>query len=409
MKILLITPKFPNDLARLFNLTTTPFGGWIDGLVNNLNKFDDISLNIAVFNKSNEDSINNKAFDNINCFYINYSKDAIKTFFKDNIFDVIHIIGIEHAYIKNLKDYLPYDRTLINITGIQYEYAKVFMSKYNKFNEIKNPLLHLNLKLQNKIITNRGNVEKEVLRKANYVVGRTDWDKNSVLSINPDLTYFKCNETLRDVFYTHKKWKFNNCEKHTLFVSQGASPIKGTHMVLEIVKLLKKQFPNVKCYIAGEDITKSKSIFTLLNANYASLIKKLIKKYNLKDNIVFTGFLNEEQIAEKMITSHVFLMPSSIENSVNSLQEAMILGLPCVSSLVGGVPSLIDKDSCLTYKFDDPQDASSKISLIFNSAQVASFLSDNGINRIVKLANPNTNTNQMINIYKSIVGDNNEN
>ena len=180
-------------------------------------------------------------------------------------------------------------------------------------------------------------------------------------------------------------------------------------MVLEIVKLLKKQFPNVKCYIAGEDITKSKSIFTLLNANYASLIKKLIKKYNLKDNIVFTGFLNEEQIAEKMITSHVFLMPSSIENSVNSLQEAMILGLPCVSSLVGGVPSLIDKDSCLTYKFDDPQDASSKISLIFNSAQVASFLSDNGINRIVKLANPNTNTNQMINIYKSIVGDNNEN
>ena len=82
MKILLITPKFPNDLARLFNLTTTPFGGWIDGLVNNLNKFDDISLNIAVFNKSNEDSINNKTFDNINCFYINYSKDAIKTFLK---------------------------------------------------------------------------------------------------------------------------------------------------------------------------------------------------------------------------------------------------------------------------------------------------------------------------------------
>lgn len=405
MKILLITPKFPNNLACLFNLTTTPFGGWIDGLVNNLNQFDYISLNIAVFNKNKKDTIENQIFDEINCFYINYNKKSIKTFFKDNNFDVIHIIGIEHEYIKDLKDYLPYDKTLINITGIQYEYAKVFMSKYNKFNNIKNPLLHLNLKLQNNKIYKIGNVEKEVLKKANYVVGRTDWDKKSVLSINPNLTYFKCNETLRDVFYTHKKWELDSCEKHTIFVSQGASPIKGTHMVLEIVRLLKKQFPNVKCFIAGEDITKSKSIFTLLNVNYASLIKKLIKQYNLKDNIIFTGFLNEEEIANKMIKSHVFLMPSSIENSVNSLQEAMILGVPCVSSLVGGVPSLIDKNSCLTYKFDDPQDAFNKISLIFNSKQVASFLSSNGINRISILANPNINTNQMIKIYKNIVGD----
>ena len=406
MKILLITPKFPNDLACLFKIEKNPFGGWIDGLVNNLNKFNSISLNVAVFNKSTKDVIYKDAINNINCFYINYKKKSIEIFFKDNIFDVIHVVGIEHSYIKDLKDYLPYDRTLINITGIQYECAKVFMSKYNKFNKVNNPLLHLNLNLQNKIIANRGKTEIEVLKKAKYVVGRTDWDKNSVLNINPNLTYFKCNETLRDVFYTHKKWEFNNCEKYSIFVSQGASPIKGTHIVLEIIKLLKKQFPNIKCYIAGEDITKSKSIFTLLNGNYASLIKKLIKKYNLNDNIIFTGFLNEEQIAEKMINSHVFLMPSSIENSVNSLQEAMILGVPCVSSLVGGVPSLIDKNSCLTYEFDNPKDAYTKISLIFNNENVASFLSDNAINRITKLADPATNTNQMITIYNNIKGIN---
>jgi hypothetical protein len=133
MKILLITPKFPNDLACLFKIEKNPFGGWIDGLVNNLNKFNSISLNVAVFNKSTKDVIYKDAINNINCFYINYKKKSIEIFFKDNIFDVIHVVGIEHSYIKDLKDYLPYDRTLINITGIQYECAKVFMSKYNKF------------------------------------------------------------------------------------------------------------------------------------------------------------------------------------------------------------------------------------------------------------------------------------
>ena len=177
-------------------------------------------------------------------------------------------------------------------------------------------------------------------------------------------------------------------------------------MVLEIIKLLKEIYPDIKCYIAGEDLTKSKSIFTLLNANYASLIKKLIKKYKLSDNVVFTGFLDEKEMSQQMIKSNVFLMPSSIENSVNSLQEAMLLGVPCVSSLVGGVPSLIDKDSCLTYKFDDPKDAVTKISIIFNNSNVASFLSNKSIERINILANSENNTLTMVEIYKDIMRKN---
>lgn len=406
MKLLLITPKFPNNLSGLFDLSTNPFGGWIDGLVSNLHKYNDITINIVVFNKSNFDLIENKNLDNINCFYVNYKKDAIKSFFKNNHFDVVHVIGIEHSYINDIKDYLPYNKTLINITGIQYEYAKVYLSKYNKFNKVKNPLLHLNLSIQKQNVKSRGKIEKEVLQNSKYVVGRTEWDKNSVLSINKNLTYYKCNETLRPIFYSHKKWNINDFEKHSIFVSQGASPIKGTHMVLEIIKLLKEIYPDIKCYIAGEDLTKSKSIFTLLNANYASLIKILIKKYKLSDNVVFTGFLDEKEMTQHMIKSNVFLMPSSIENSVNSLQEAMLLGVPCVSSLVGGVPSLIDKDSCLTYKFDDPKDAVTKISIIFNNSNVSSFLSNKSIERINKLANSENNTQTMVEIYKDIMRKN---
>lgn len=403
MKILLITPKFPSSLLPLFNLQTSPFGGWIDGLIKNLENNKDININIAVFNKSKKDLVESQVVNDINCFYINYDKNAIKTFFDSNSFDIIHVIGIEHSYIKDIKDYLPYDKTLINITGIQYEYAKVYLSEYNKFSNNKSIFLLLNLKAQQYLIKNRGLIEKEVLNKAKYVVGRTDWDKQSVLSINNKLHYFKCNEILREQFYTYEKWNLNNSEPYSIFVSQGASPIKGTHMVLEIIKILKQNYPTIKCYIAGEDLTKSKSILTLLKSNYASFIKQLIHKYELEDNIIFTGFLNVDEMVQRMLKSHVFLMPSSIENSVNSLQEAMLLGVPSVSSLVGGVPSLIDKDSCLTYQFNDPFEAAGKIATIFKSNHVATFLSNKAIKRISMLADPIENTETMVDIYKEIM------
>lgn len=403
MKVLLITPKFTNDINKAFNLPTSPFGGWIDGLLFNLKNYD-VNLSIAIFNKSNSESIITKIVDDITAYNISYNKNIINTFFKENSFDIIHVVGIEHSYIKDIKDYLPYDKTLINITGIQYEYAKVYLSDYNKYNNNKNLLLALNLKVQQSIIKNRGIVEQEVLKKAKYVVGRTSWDKNSVTSINPNLTYFHADEILRSNFYTSKKWSLDYCEKNTIFVSQGANPIKGTHMVLEIVKVLKEEFPNIKCYIAGEDLSIADSLFTKLNGSYASLINNLIKKYNLKENIIFTGFLNSDEIAKAMLKSNVFLMPSSIENSVNSLQEAMLLGVPCVTSLVGGVPSLIDEKSCLSYSFNDIKDASNKIAMILNNTQTATDLGYNSIIRISKLADPINNTKAMFDIYKTIYG-----
>lgn len=42
-----------------------------------------------------------------------------------------------------------------------------------------------------------------------------------------------------------------------------------------------------------------------------------------------------------MLNANMFLLPSAIENSPNALGEAQMLGVPCVSSRVGGVEDMI--------------------------------------------------------------------
>ena len=45
---------------------------------------------------------------------------------------------------------------------------------------------------------------------------------------------------------------------------------------------------------------------------------------------------------EAYLKSHVFACPSALENSPNSLGEAMLLGLPCVAARTGGIPDMAE-------------------------------------------------------------------
>lgn len=250
----------------------------------------------------------------------------------------------------------------------------------------------------------RGKYEIEALRISNNVIGRTDFDRAYALTINPKINYFFCNETLRSDFYTGETYTADK-NGHNLFMSQATYPIKGLHIFLEALAILKKQYPDVMLRISGGKIIsdkKSKLDF-LKRFSYSEYIKYLIKKYDLYGNIQFIGPKTAAEMKEELLKCDVCITPSVIENSPNSVGEAMLLGVPTVASNVGGTNCLLEhgKEGFL-YQYDLPFMAAFYISKLFEDRELAAEMGRNARAHALITHDPEKNFNKLMKIYSEI-------
>lgn len=109
--------------------------------------------------------------------------------------------------------------------------------------------------------------------------------------------------------------------------------------------------------------------------SYGKHCLDLIKRLGLSEKIVFLGRQNSEQMCERYLKSHLFLSPSAIENSPNSVGEAMLLGMPVVSSRVGGVANMLTSgEEGLLYPYRDTDKLAESVCAIFaDDAQAVRF------------------------------------
>lgn len=158
------------------------------------------------------------------------------------------------------------------------------------------------------------------------------------------------NETLRKEFYSGQ-WSLEKCIPHRLFFSQGDYPLKGFHYMLLALPQILKQYPDTEVYVAGNSLLRSKNLKGRLTISaYGRYLEKLMAKYRLTDKVHFLGKLTAQQMKEQYLKSHAFVCASSIENSPNSLGEAMILGVPVVTADVGGIPTMITAEECTMFR-----------------------------------------------------------
>ena len=404
---------FPQIATRL-GLNVVNVGGWLIGLAEQLKLNKNIKLGIISFDSVDELTIFN--YEGINYYIIpsdfkSKKKNQISSIWNEIITDfqpdLIHINGSEDPYALSLIKLFKNIPSVVSIQGMVSIYARYFSTGFS-FSEIfKNPILSFYLLRGELRFRKNGQLEEEILKFTTNVIGRTEWDRIHCKTINPLINYHFCNETLRPNFYQHN-WSLNTREKYRIFISQASHTTKGFHLVLPAFKLLSQEYPDLKLVIAGNKPWENKSnIFKQLlfkYIGYGNYLKRKIKYLGLNNYIEFTGNLKAEEMANQLKRAHIFLLNSTIENSPNSLGEAQLIGVPCVSSYVGGIPDMVeDRRSVILYRCEEWEMMKEYISNIFDNDDIAINLSIYGKEEASKRHNPSKNVETLVNIYKKII------
>lgn len=269
--------------------------------------------------------------------------------------DIVHCFGTEYPHtLAAVKCFGKPERTLIGIQGLCRVYATGYMANLPKKVQHQVTFRDLikkdTLRRQQQKYEERGQWELAAVQGTGHVTGRTHWDKYWTSRWNPDATYHVMQETLRREFYTGE-WNPEACEKHSLFLSQGDYPIKGLHYMLQAMPKILKEFPDTKVYVAGNSILRSKDLIGRLKiSTYGKYLEKRIKEYNLEEKVIFLGRLNAQQMKKAYLRSQAFVCPSTMENSPNSLGEAMILAVPVVTADIGGITTMLSEEEGTIYE-----------------------------------------------------------
>lgn len=415
MNILWITNIALPDACKKLDLPTPVYGGWMHNLSKDLAASGQIHLAIATV--YNCEKLIKVEHGNIS-HYLIPSKSKPSDYKQEwqEIIDelqpqLVHIHGTEYSYGMSLMNSFPNLKYFVSIQGMPSAIYRYFFSSINYkdilFNITFRDLIRHNTLLQwQSDFFKQGLIEREYIRKVSGVIGRTDWDYAHVKAIAPQTQYYFCNESLRDEFYdSSTKWSLANCRRHSIFLSQAAYPIKGLHQVIKAIALLKKIYPNLLVQIAGHNITNTTTWKDRLKlTGYGKYIKKIIKQYQLENNIVFLGALSAAEMKKYYLSSHIFICPSSIENSPNSLGEAQILGTPCIASYVGGIPNMVTHNhDGLLYRFEEVEMLAQLIQQIFENDTLADTLSKKGIDTASVRHDRLKNLKALLDIYTTVI------
>lgn len=286
--------------------------------------------------------------------------------------DVVHIHGTEYSHGLEYVEACGANNVIVSIQGLVSVYARYYNGGLSRWEILRNFTLR---DLVGDLICGsgkysferRGKYEIELLKGTKHIIGRTSWDRAHAWTINPDAEYHFCNETLRPEFYSGESWSYDRCHPHRVFVSQASYPIKGLHMLLRALPLVLQHFPDTTVHIAGSDITCTKTgmLGLLKLSGYGKIIRKIIHRYDLQRCVTFTGSLDANGMKQEYLQSNVFVCPSAIENSPNSLGEAQILGTPIIASYVGGIADMMKGDEEHLYRFEEVEMLANKICKVF--------------------------------------------
>ena len=218
----------------------------------------------------------------------------------------------------------------------------------------------------------------------------------------PQAEYHLCRETLREPFY-EGRWRYEACVRHRIFAPSLEVPLKGYHYLLEAFCQVLKTYPDATLAVPGKSFLELSGKEACLQQTYHAYLARFAKEHGLQNKLLFLGHLSPEEMKQAYLSCNVFVLPSTIENSPNSLGEAMLLGVPCVASDVGGVTSMLEHEKeGLVYQSSAPYVLAHHIVRLFDLKADAARFGGAAAARARITHDPEENRKALLGIYEAL-------
>ena len=409
MRVLWSVNTIPPVIAESLGIKSAHAISWVDAMKESIKNKCELAIVVPGTSNASKSAV----IDGIKYYVLSSeSNNNWSIILEDYKPDIIHVYGTEKTHNVHLIDKehnnVP---IMISLQGIISEYVRYYLGGIESKDIIRNYTLkdivfNSGVFSGRRKFTKQAYYEKKMLTECMYVEGRSDWDRAITKVINPQLKYYYCPRMIRKDFFD-VSWNLATCEKHTIFAHQGDYPIKGIHFLLDALSIVVKKYPDTKLYIAGKNVYERVGIKKKLSTpGYIKLINNKIRDLGLKDNIIFTGYLDANNLARLLAKMHICVTPSAIENAPNAIAEAMIVGTPCIASFVGGNASMLDYGKCgRLYTFDEPQMLAYYIEEYFENDRLCEQFSMASRKIALKRHDPFELTEKLLGIYANVIDD----
>jgi colanic acid/amylovoran biosynthesis glycosyltransferase len=177
---------------------------------------------------------------------------------------------------------------------------------------------------------------------------------------------------------------------------------KGIEYSIRAVAKLANIHPNIEYNIIGDGYLKEH-------------LQQLIEELSVTKQVNLLGWKNQKEIIEILDKTHLFIAPSvtaedgNQDAPVNTLKEAMAMGLPVIGTLHGGIPELVkDGISGFLVPERDVDAISEKLSYFIEHPEIWQQMGSSGRAYVEKHYDINKLNDELVEIYQLVAINNSQ-
>ena len=383
------------------SLPATQFGGIMFLCVNISKKLSNIGHNLTIYTTNLDFANNTNTFNkklpknekienfiikrtnvwfSIFLFFVN--PGMYKQMMKDK-FDIIHAVGIRsfQAFIAAIVSKRKKIPLVISDQGGLTTHPDLKESSFGK---------KVLIRLQRPLI-------KFIVNQSSSVIVPNEYEKKIFLNF--------CDESKISIVKNGidvdemRSWdsnfgkKFTNNEEFILFLGRFHE-VKGIGTLLDAVNLIKKELSleKIKILIMGVDF------------GYEKKMEKIIRKFDLFDNICIIKKPTREDVISAYNTCKFLVLPSKWELSPLTPLEGFACKKTLISTTAHGIPYTIShNENCILVPPSDPLNLSKAILELIRNPQKCKQLGESGFRMVSNEGNLETMSTNIFSVYEKTI------